>query len=96
MVTTVLPAGLRGGPFKERAVPETLDWDTWLGQAPKVDFGDAFDSADKLIPLAITFEDTGVSAYNGAAPEIESKDLLATAGGIVQVEARHAGAVAIH
>ncbi|MGH2994185.1 MAG: ferritin-like domain-containing protein [Solirubrobacterales bacterium] len=62
-------------------------------KAPKVDFGDAFQSADKLIPLAITFEDTGVSAYNGAAPMIESKELLATAGGIVQVEARHAAAI---
>jgi len=62
-------------------------------KAPKVDFGDAFASADKLIPLAITFEDTGVSAYNGAAPMIESKELLATAGGIVQVEARHAATI---
>ena len=62
-------------------------------EAPKVDFGDAFTSADKLVPLAITFEDTGVSAYNGAAPMIQSKDLLATAGGIVQVEARHAATI---
>jgi rubrerythrin len=62
-------------------------------KAPAVDFGDAFSSADKFIELAITFEDTGVSAYNGAAPMIESKDLLATAGGIVQVEARHAAAI---
>ena len=62
-------------------------------KAPKVDFGDAFTSADKLVPLAITFEDTGVSAYNGAAPMIQSKDLLATAGGIVQVEARHAATI---
>jgi rubrerythrin len=62
-------------------------------EAPDVDFGDAFTSAAKLIPLAITFEDTGVSAYNGAAPEIQSKDLLATAGGIVQVEARHAATI---
>jgi rubrerythrin len=62
-------------------------------QAPGVDFGDAFSSADKFIALAITLEDTGVSAYNGAAPMIESKDLLATAGGIVQVEARHAAAI---
>ena len=62
-------------------------------KAPGVDFGDAFSSADKFIALAITFEDTGVSAYNGAAPMIESKDLLATAGGIVQVEARHAAAI---
>jgi rubrerythrin len=61
--------------------------------APGVDFGDAFSSADKFTELAITFEDTGVSAYNGAAPMIESKDLLATAGGIVQVEARHAAAI---
>jgi rubrerythrin len=61
--------------------------------APGVDFGDAFSSADKLIPLAITFEDTGVSAYNGAAPMISNKDLLATAGSIVQVEARHAATI---
>jgi rubrerythrin len=62
-------------------------------EVPGVDFGDAFSSADKFIALAITLEDTGVSAYNGAAPMIESKDLLATAGGIVQVEARHAAAI---
>jgi rubrerythrin len=62
-------------------------------RAPMVDFGDAFTSAGKFIALAITFEDTGVSAYNGAAPMIESKDLLATAGGIVQVEARHAATI---
>jgi rubrerythrin len=62
-------------------------------KAPRVDFGDAFTSADKLVPLAVTFEDAGVSAYNGAAPMIESKDLLATAGGIVQVEARHAAVI---
>jgi rubrerythrin len=62
-------------------------------EAPGVDFGDAFSSADRFIELAITFEDTGVSAYNGAAPMIQSKDLLATAGGIVQVEARHAAAI---
>ena len=62
-------------------------------EAPGVDFGDAFSSTDSFLDLAITFEDTGVSAYNGAAPMIESKDLLAVAGSIVQVEARHAAAV---
>jgi rubrerythrin len=62
-------------------------------KAPKVDFGDAFSSPEKFTELAITFEDTGVSAYNGAAPMLESTELLATAGGIVQVEARHAAAI---
>ncbi len=62
-------------------------------EAPGVDFGDAFSSQDTFLQTAITFEDLGVSAYNGAAPMIESKDLLATAGGIVQVEARHAATI---
>ena len=62
-------------------------------KAPGVDFGDAFSDVDTFLKTAITFEDLGVSAYNGAAPMIESKDLLATAGGIVQVEARHAAAI---
>jgi rubrerythrin len=62
-------------------------------KAPGVDFGDAFSSVDTFLATAITFEDLGVSAYNGAAPMIQSKDLLATAGSIVQVEARHAGVI---
>ena len=36
--------------------------------APKVDFGDEFGSEKSFLKLAQTFEDTGVSAYNGAAP----------------------------
>lgn len=62
-------------------------------KAPAVDFGDAFSSQGSFLKLAQTLEDTGVSAYNGAAPEIDSKDLLATAGSIVQIEARHAAAI---
>ena len=33
-----LPAGLREGPFATAAVPKELNWDFWLGQAPKVDY----------------------------------------------------------
>jgi len=62
-------------------------------EAPEVDFGDTFKSEDAFLQTGITFEDLGVSAYNGAGPSIESKDLLATAGAIVQVEGRHAAAV---
>ena len=62
-------------------------------KAPKVGFGNAFGSQKSFLKLAQTFEDTGVSAYNGAAPQIESKDVLAAAGSIVQIEARHAAAI---
>jgi rubrerythrin len=60
--------------------------------APMVDFGDL--STEKaVLKLAVVFEDTGVSAYNGAAPSIKSKEVLAAAGSIVQIEARHAAAL---
>ena len=61
--------------------------------APGVDFGNAFANEKSFLELAQTLEDTGVSAYNGAAPEIQSTEVLAAAGGIVQVEARHAAAI---
>ena len=46
-----------------------------------------------FLKLAQTLEDTGVSAYNGAAPSIQSREVLAAAGGIVQIEARHSGII---
>jgi serine-rich repeat adhesion-like glycoprotein len=58
---------------------------------PKFDF--AYSGTSGFLKLAQTFEDTGVSAYNGAGPMIKSKEVLAAAGGIVQVEARHAAAI---
>jgi len=58
---------------------------------PKFNF-DYSDTAG-FLKLAQTFEDTGVSAYNGAAPQIKSKEVLGAAGSIVQVEARHAAAI---
>ena len=43
--------------------------------------------------LASVLENTGVGAYNGAAPSLKSKQVLASAGSIVQIEARHAAAI---
>jgi rubrerythrin len=62
-------------------------------EQPTVDFGDAFASRDAFLKTANTLEDTGVSAYNGAAPMITSGEVLAAAGSIVQVEARHAALI---
>ena len=58
---------------------------------PKFDF--SYSDTAGFLKLAQTFEDTGVSAYNGAAPAIKSKEVLGAAGSIVQVEARHAAAI---
>jgi Ferritin-like domain len=46
-----------------------------------------------FLALASVLENTGVGAYNGAAPSIKSKQVLAEAGEIVQVEARHAASI---
>lgn len=58
---------------------------------PKFDF--PYGDTAGFLKLAQTFEDTGVSAYNGAGPAIKSKEVLGSAGSIVQVEARHAAAI---
>jgi rubrerythrin len=60
---------------------------------PTFDFGGAFGSRAAYLKTANTLEDTGVSAYNGAAPMISSVEVLSAAGSIVQVEARHAAMI---
>ncbi len=49
-----------------------------------------FTSKASILKGARFFEDTGVQAYNGAGPYIQSADYLLLAGKIVSVEARHA------
>ena len=51
-----------------------------------VDFG----SRRSVLTTASTFEDLGVSAYNGGGQAIKNPAYLAAAGSIVSVEARHA------
>jgi hypothetical protein len=48
-----------------------------------------------FLKLAYVLENTGVGAYNGAGPSLSSSALLAAAGSIVQVEARHAAAIGL-
>jgi hypothetical protein len=50
-------------------------------------------SESSFLALASVLENTGVGAYNGAAPSLMSKQVLASAGSIVQIEARHAAAI---
>jgi hypothetical protein len=50
-------------------------------------------SETSFLMLASVLENTGVGAYNGAAPSIKDKHVLAAAGSIVQIEARHAAAI---
>jgi hypothetical protein len=50
----------------------------------------AFTDEQAVVGFLRVLEETGVAAYNGAARFIKDKGILAVAGGINQVEARHA------
>lgn len=52
-----------------------------------------FNSRASVLGTAKVFEDTGVSAYNGAGILLESPAYLLLAGKIVSVEARHAAII---
>ncbi|KAH7095641.1 ferritin-like domain-containing protein [Paraphoma chrysanthemicola] len=58
-------------------------------EACQYNFDAALTSADSMVKTARVLEAIGVSAYLGAAPLINSSDILAAAGSIVTVEARH-------
>ena len=60
----------------------------------EVDFSSVnFNSRASVLATAKTFEDLGVSAYNGAGKLLSDVNNLLVAGKIVSVEARHASAI---
>jgi hypothetical protein len=75
-----LIAAIKGGGGKPVAMP-TFDF-------PVTDEA-------SFLSLAYTLENVGVGAYNGAGPSLVSKALLAAAGSIVQIEARHAASIGL-
>ena len=62
-------------------------------ERPRIAFGKELRSDASFLKLANTLEDTAVSAYNGAIPQLESKEFVAAVASIVQVEARHSALV---
>lgn len=48
---------------------------------------------DTILRTAVSLEDTGVHAYNGAGPSLTNPVYILAAGSIVSVEARHAAGV---
>lgn len=52
-----------------------------------------FADRSSVLKTAMTFEDLGVSAYNGGGAAIQTPAYLAAAGSIVSVEARHAATI---
>jgi len=61
--------------------------------SPVFQFDSALKSQATFLSVSQMLEDTGVGAYDGAAPLVQSPEVLGAAGAIVQVEARHAAAI---
>ena len=54
---------------------------------------DILSNRDRILDTAVTLEDLGVHAYNGAGMSMTNPTFLLAAGSIVSVEARHAAGV---
>ncbi|MBA2360472.1 MAG: ferritin-like domain-containing protein [Actinobacteria bacterium] len=57
---------------------------------PRFNFRGTTESQSRFVATAIVLEDTGVKAYKGQAPRIQTDSILAAALSVHSVEARHA------
>tara|TARA_R100001369_G_scaffold20091_1_gene36571 strand:+ start:46422 stop:47198 length:777 start_codon:yes stop_codon:yes gene_type:complete len=81
--------------FFKAAITGAVNGDT-SKVLPELEFdfsGVNFGDRDSVLGTAMVLEDTGVGAYNGAGPLLETEAYLTLAGKIVSVEARHASAI---
>ncbi|HVM16431.1 MAG TPA: ferritin-like domain-containing protein [Gaiellaceae bacterium] len=66
-----------------------------LGRAavrkPRFNFRGTTENQSSFVATAIVLEETGVAAYKGQAPRIDTRSILAAALAVHSVEARHAG-----
>ncbi len=62
---------------------------------PNFNFKGTPEDEKKFLATSFVLENTGVHAYLGQAPRLLSRSLLAAAGSILTVEARHSAAAAI-
>ncbi len=63
---------------------------------PKFDFHGIPSDQSKFAATTYVLENTGVHAYLGQAPNIQSAKVLLAAASIVTVEARHSGAIGLY
>lgn len=91
----IMPVAEEIGANEQEHVEALSSTITDLGGTPvdKPTFSFPVRNQQQFLELAQTLEDTGVSAYNGAGPGIQSMEVLSAAGSIVQVEARHAARI---